>query len=268
MGGTFNGWSRPLNKLTPVQNRIVLCMRWGHLYSPEYVNVLYRACCQHIQGAFQFICLTDDHHGIAEGVECYPIPDIGLAPQHYYDGAWPKLTVFLEDLYGLNGRALFIDLDSVICGSLDEMFETKGTLVGIDVGKRWRNPSAAAAPRLGTGVFAFDLGTLSVALAEITEKRDEVIAKDRLEQTYLARQIGDLCYWPRDWVLSFKYHLHRRFGLGLIQQPRTPPSQTKIVAFHGKPRPHELLSSHKKIWGQFPHLGAGPWHYMGRYWTL
>ena len=250
-----------------MMNRIVLCMRWGQLYSAEYVNVLFRACQRHIHGTFQFICLTDDSQGLADGIESYPIPDIGLAPQHYLYGAWPKLTVFLNDLYGLSGRALFIDLDSVVCGSLDEMFESTGPLVGIDVGKRWRNPTAAAVPRLGTGVFAFDLGTLSVALNEITEARDEVIARDRLEQTYLARQIDDLHYWPRDWVLSFKYHLHRRFGLGLIRQPLTPLPQTKVVAFHGKPRPHELLSSYKKIWGQFPHLGWGPWDSMIRYWT-
>ena len=255
------------NELTVATNRIVLCMRWGQLYSAEYVNVLFRACQRHIHGTFQFVCLTDDSQGLADGIESYPIPDIGLEHQHYHHGAWPKLTVFLNDLYGLSGRALFIDLDSVICGSLDEMFETTGPLVGIDVGKRWRNTSTAAAPRLGTGVFAFDLGTLSVALNEITEARDEVIARDRLEQTYLARQIDDLHYWPRDWVLSFKYHLHRRFGMGLIRQPLTPPPQTKVVAFHGKPRPHELLSSYKKIWGQFPHLGWGPWDSMTRYWT-
>ena len=249
-------------------NRIVLCMRWGQLYSAEYVNVLFRACQRHIHGTFQFVCLTDDSQGLADGIESYPIPDIGLAPQHYLYGAWPKLTVFLNDLYGLSGRALFIDLDSVVCGSLDEMFESTGPLVGIDVGKRWRNPTAAAVPRLGTGVFAFDLGTLSVALNEITEARDEVIARDRLEQTYLARQIDDLHYWPRDWVLSFKYHLHRRFGIGLIKKHRLPPPKSKIIAFHGKPRPHELLGNGKLLWGQFPHLGGRQSKWLQAYWCM
>ena len=255
------------NELTVATNRIVLCMRWGQLYSAEYVNVLFRACQRHIHGTCQFGCLTDDSQGLADGIESYPIPDIGLEHQHYHHGAWPKLTVFLKDLYGLRGRALFIDLDSVICGSLDEMFDTPGEFIGINVGKTWRHPKLSSAPELGTGVFVFDLGALSATLTEITQARDAVIMRDNLEQVYLQQQLKELRFWPSEWVISFKYHLHYRFGVGLIKQSRLPPPQTKIIAFHGKPRPHELLSSNKKIWGRFPHNGYGAWRYLEDYWA-
>lgn len=38
-------------------NRTVLCMKWGKLYSADYVNVLFNACRQHLAGDFRFLCL-------------------------------------------------------------------------------------------------------------------------------------------------------------------------------------------------------------------
>ena len=39
--------------------RIVLCMKWGTKYGPEYVNRLYSMVRRHLNGDFRFICLTD-----------------------------------------------------------------------------------------------------------------------------------------------------------------------------------------------------------------
>ena len=67
--------------------RTVVCMKWGTLYSPEYVNVLYRACRANITGDFRFVCLTDDRTGLLPEVDVFPIPDIGLDTWHYFNGA-------------------------------------------------------------------------------------------------------------------------------------------------------------------------------------
>lgn len=104
-------------------NRTVLCMKWGKLYSADYVNVLFNACSQHLAGDFQFLCLTDDATGFLPGIEARPIPDIGCSAQMWKHGAWPKLSVFSSDLYGMAGRILFIDLDTVVCGDLNPFFD-------------------------------------------------------------------------------------------------------------------------------------------------
>ena len=39
-------------------------MKWGNLYSSDYVNVLYNATKRNITGDFRFICLTDKNDGI------------------------------------------------------------------------------------------------------------------------------------------------------------------------------------------------------------
>ncbi len=135
----------------PGTERIVLCMKWGRLFSPDYVNVLFNACRRNLTGPFRFICLTEDAQGFAAGIEALPLPDVGLAPQEWYTkGVWPKLGLFLRDLHGLSGRYLFIDLDMVIAGPLDAFFEQPGRFISTDMGAGWR-PQGRRAGGSGAG---------------------------------------------------------------------------------------------------------------------
>lgn len=186
-------------------SRVVLCMKWGTLYPAEYVNVLYRACRAHITGDFRFVCLTNEAEGLLEEVEVYPIPDIGLEHRHYYRGAWPKIAVFQEQLYGLTGRCLFIDLDTVIWGALDPLFEVPGSLVAIN-NAPW---SQETQPRTMSSVFAFDCGSLGHVVTDLQANRDELIERHDIEQEYLHHAVKDIRYWPQEWLVSFKYHLRR-----------------------------------------------------------
>ena len=103
--------------------RHILCMKWGTKYGPHYVNRLYAMVRRHLSGDFNFVCLTDDPTGVRPEVQCLPIPPLAieLAPGQR-DGAWKKLTTFEADLHGLKGTALFLDLDVVVVGPLDDFF--------------------------------------------------------------------------------------------------------------------------------------------------
>lgn len=131
--------------------RTVICMKWGTLYSAAYVNVLYSACRAHITGDFRFVCLTDDAEGLLPEVEHFPIPDMGLSEFDWKKGGWAKLSVFKPELYDITGRCLFLDLDSVVTGSLDEMFDYPGDVVVIDSSENWRGET-------GGGAFGDDVG--------------------------------------------------------------------------------------------------------------
>jgi hypothetical protein len=72
-------------------DRIVLCMNWGTLFSPDYVNVLYNACKANLTGPFRFVCLTDSIDGLSDGIEAFPIPQIGCTREMYFSGAWALL---------------------------------------------------------------------------------------------------------------------------------------------------------------------------------
>jgi hypothetical protein len=247
------------------QERVVLCMKWGTLYSADYVNVLYSAVRSNLAGPFRFVCLTDDPTGINPSVETFPIPDIGLEPSDWRGGGWPKLSVFKQDLFGLTGRALFIDLDTVVAAPIDEMFDQPGELVVIDTGPNWKRGGTAAPPLAGTGIFAFNLGGHAHILETFMAERRDRILRHRIEQAYVQAVAPSVAYWPAGWVVSFKYHLRRAVGLGLLLQPRAPSTPAKIVAFHGKPRPTDLITA--RFWGIPPHLGRGPVGWMLNYWT-
>jgi hypothetical protein len=244
--------------------KIVLCMKWGTIYPAEYVNVLYHACRRHISENFRFVCLTNEPEGICSGVEIFPIPDIGLDEWHYYNGAWPKIAVFLDDLYGLKGRCLFIDLDTVILDSLDPLFEMKGSLIAIN-NAPWS--SANLQPRTMSSVFAFDLGQLGHVVKELQSDRDVLINKYKIEQQYLHEHVRNIIYWPQEWLVSFKYHLRQPLLFDRIRPPKSPPRGAKLVIFHGKPRPIDLVRPPKGNWDKFPHYGSGGVSWMQDYWN-
>jgi hypothetical protein len=248
-------------------DRVVLCMKWGTLYPADYVNVLYSACRKHLTGAFRFVCLTDDSRGFGPGIEAFPIPALPLTPGMQKSGQWNKLVIYAADLYGLAGRALFIDLDMVICGGLDAFFEHPSSFVTTDMGDDWRpNPSGTARPEAGTCLFAFDLGQeaqiLERFLADPQKAADDYV----IEQEWVGAQASSMDYWPRGWVVSFKRHLRQPIGLDLFRQPKRPPPEARVVAFHGEPRPADLLKPNAGFWDRFPHMGHGQVGWMADYW--
>lgn len=166
---------------TPLQQRHILCMKWGTKYGAEYVNRLYAMVRRHLSGDFRFICLTDSTEGIRQEVECFPIPDldIHLAPGQR-DGAWKKLTTFESDLHGLKGTALFLDLDVVIIGSLDDFFTQTGDFLIIhDYPRFWRFGERIVG---NSSVYRFELGAHSDVLQYFRSHTEEMRAKYRNEQ--------------------------------------------------------------------------------------
>ena len=222
--------------------RHILCMKWGVKYGPEYVNRLYAMVRRHLSGDFRFVCLTDDSAGIRGEVECFPIPplDVHLAPGQR-DGAWKKLTTFEADLYGLQGVALFLDLDVVIVGSLDAFFTEPGDFLIIhDYPRFWRFGERIVG---NSSVYRFQLGAHADALAYFRAHTEAMRAKYRNEQDYLSHflhQQGKLSYWPAAWCPSFKYHGIPPWPTNYWKEPFVPKG-AKIMVFHGECNPPDAL---------------------------
>ncbi|MDC0496578.1 hypothetical protein OAN84_08990 [Planktomarina temperata] len=250
--------------------RVVICMKWGDLYGPDYVNVLFNAVCENLAQPFRFVCLTDCHDELHPDIEIFPIPDIGCTPEMWKHGAWPKLSVFASDLYGLAGRALFIDMDTVICGQLDKLFKVDAPFVAIDTSDNWRpggEPGKGNA-LVGTGIFAFDIGCQSQILTEFQKNPQLAFETCKLEQVWVQKKASSIDFWPLDWVISFKRWLRRPIGLDIFMAPKKPLEGASIVAFHGNPRPISLVRSTWRFWDSFPHMGYGRVPWMRDYWTL
>lgn len=220
-------------------DRIVLCMKWGTKYGPEYVNRLYGMVRRHLEGEFRFVCLTDDDQGVRSEVECLPLPTFDLAPGA--DRGWPKLTTFKADLHGLRGRALFLDLDVVVVGDLGPFFEQRGAFLII---KDWKRPWRVTG---NSSVYRFDLGAHADVLQQFVDHQAEVRARYRNEQEYLSHAMhkqGKLAYWPTSWCRSFKYHCIPPWPTHHWRDPVIPPD-TRIVVFHGEVNPPDALAGRR-----------------------
>ena len=252
-----------------VDERIIICMKWGSLYSVDYVNVLYSACQKAMKGDFRFVCLTDTDDDLSAGIERLDIPEIGLSSEEWYTkGVWPKLALYVKNLHSLKGRCLFVDLDMVVLGGLDEMFDYGSGFVCTDMGDGWRPGGRLGATKEpGTCIFSFDIGKESQILEAF--HKDKAGAKRNFinEQDFAGAYANGVDFWPEGWVLSFKRHLRQPIGKDLFFSPKAPPANAKIIAFHGDPRPYNLIQRNTVFWDNLPHLGNGQVKWMHDYWV-
>jgi len=253
-------------QMTVQNDRVVLCMRWGNEFPPAYVNVLHNACKKAITGSFRFVCLTDDPSGIDQSIETYPIPDIRCRPAHWHSGAWPKLSVFRRDLYGLAGRALFIDLDTLVVGNIDSLFKKNGDFIAVGGGKNWRRGKINSNPTANTSVFAFTLGEQSQIQESFTSDPDKAVHDYINEQDFAQKHATSWRPWPNEWVVSYKRHLRAPIFVDRMIKPSKPSDDVKIVAFHGSPRPLDVVVSGKYNYEKFPRYGKGPISWVREYW--
>lgn len=226
----------------------VLCIKWGKKYGPDYVNKLHNMVARHLQRPHRFICLTDDVQGIDPEIEVKPIPPVGFdefdqrKPWTFGHG-WLKLTSFVNPLYDLQGRTLFLDLDIVIVDSLDPFFDEQGEFIVI---KEWDKNDGTG----NTSAYIYTIGAHADALAHLKNGYPACIADVRNEQEfitgYLSRQ-GKLRYWPEAWCRSFKRHCLRRGIMGWFQPPSIPEG-ARIIAFHGKPNPPDAIAGVSGKW--------------------
>jgi hypothetical protein len=236
----------------PSDERVVLCMKWGTKYGPEYVNRLYAMVRRHLRGDFRFVCLTDRADGILPPVECLPIPALDL-PAGIPERGWTKLTTFEADLHGLQGTALFLDLDVVIVDDITPFFEAPGEFLIIHDWKRpWRVTG-------NSSVYRFRLGAHADMLAYFRTHFEQVRAQVRNEQAYLSdflHKQGRLTYWPKEWCISWKYHCIPRFPTNYWRTP-APSAGTRIIIFHGVMNPPDALAGRNN--GNWRHAKPAPW---------
>lgn len=237
-------------------------MKWGTLYGPEYVNRLYASVARNMTRPFRFVCLTDDETGLRHEVETLPIPDIRVdAP--YTNRPWRKLAVYVPELGDLSGQALFLDVDLLITGPLDEFFDLPGEYCVIH---NWTHPNRIVG---NTSVFRFEIGAHADLLELYESKPTQYwVDKYRIEQTFLSYELPKLTYWPKPWCISFKRHCLPggvKWPKAMLNWflPSKLPADARIVAFHGKPNPDDALVGH---WPGGPHKRLLPATWIADHW--
>ena len=220
----------------------IVCMKWGTLYGPEYVNILYNMVKRNITLPFRFICMTEWPEGIQSGVEIAPLPAFER-PNSQYCTAWRKLALFDKQVLDLKGKILFVDLDVVIVDNIDCFFTFSDKLAIIE---NWSQKGRMIGQ---SSVFCFEAGTCTHLLEKYNSQYDEVVKHNETEQMYITRELGkgNFDYFPEDWCKSFKMHCMPGGFLNSFIAPTVIPKNVRIVVFHGNPNPPNAIAG---VWGK------------------
>ncbi len=201
---------------------IVCVLKSGGDYSKEYVDNIYEAVKRDTTKPFNFACLTDLHftdsrYRIRKLIKDCP-------------GWWAKIELFREP----SMSSIYFDLDTIITGNIDRLLEIPNHLKPNELAMlKSFNPNRDFA----SGIMAWN-GDFRFIFDEFDYEKDQLLKWD---QFYIINKLKeyDICIKPITGVHSYKWHCRESL-----------PKDASIVAFHGKPRPHEVKDSWvKENWG-------------------
>lgn len=248
---------------------LFFCIKWGRRYPTEYVNRLYAMVERNMNSPFEFVCFTEFPEGLNPEISARPLPDFPDEPKSHIWTPWRKLCLWSDGLDAdLLGRdALFLDLDIVITGPLDEFFSYEpGQYVVIE---NWTKPGLGIG---NTSVFRFPVGEMAYIYHRYCEDPAGVIREYNIEQEFISAYLSETgraglqSYWPAPWCVSFKESLLPAWPQRLWK-PAPLPDDARIVVFHGKPDPDDAMEGRwpspfwKKIYKTIP-----PARWIGTHW--
>lgn len=195
------------------------------VYTPEWADRLYRMCRANLTREMRFVCFTNrPQSDFQEPIECIPF-------RLETNNCAHVLEVFRKDVD--LGRFIFMGLDTVIVGSLEELASYDGSVACI------RSPRKGW---IATGVMMGETSRLPDVFARL--EHDYETLKDvcmmggmpsdvrLLHRLLLPNEYPDVIddLYPGR-VISYKRHyLEDRYDL----------TEARIVYFHGNPRPNAL----------------------------
>lgn len=177
------------------------------------MDKLYRGIERNLTVPFRFVCFCDEDYRFYEPVQVLPLE---LPCRNMFS----LLEPFREDL----GRVLFMGLDTVIVGNIDDIAGYSGPFA------MTRDPNN---PKIGcSGVMAFP------HTPQIWQDVKENLT-DRMGRYTMANCPSDMIYlnsFPHEYlddhfagIYSYKVHIKRQ-----------RPDDARIVYFHGREKPHEI----------------------------
>ena len=239
----------------------IICMKWGTRYGSDFVNRLWRAIQRNTKRPTRLVCFTDDVTGIDKAVTCAALPEINL-PHDLINTPWRKLAVWQAPLEDLEGDILFLDLDLVITGNLDDLFDFEpGRYCVIE---NWTQKGKGNG---NTSCFRFPVGQHTHIFDRVHADPSSVTSQYRIEQLYISREIDDMVFWPEVWCASFKHSLLPKWPMNFFKAPPLP-ADTRIVAFTGKPDQDEAARGEwpVKRWYKRAYKHVKPTSWISEHW--
>jgi hypothetical protein len=230
----------------------IMCIKWGTLFGPEYVNRLYSGVRRNLSRPVRFLCMTEERAGLHPDIEVLDLPQepfaepmnaaLALANRQ---GAMRKTSLFRPGLVpDLAGPVLGFDLDVVVTGSLDAIHDLAPGTVAMRhdwTEKRKRRPTGHGS------VFRFDPARHGFLYEDLAANPyAEVETARGSEQRYTSHKAMEretFTYIPEPWVVSFKYDCNP-FPQNYLRPP-VLPEDARVVCFHGHPKMDEAIAGYR-----------------------
>lgn len=202
-----------------MENISIVCFLWGDWcgkHKFKYVHNLYKGIYNNTDYKFRFICFTDhDKKNFSSEIEVH-----NLALD--YERNLKKMIIYKPD-NGLTGQIFAFDLDQIINGNLNDILSYKGNF-GICEGVYNKRKG-----KCGGSLVSFPAGEHNYLWNEL-DKRKEKITKGK-ERFY---------YEMFDIKMDFFQRLYPNQIHSFKVERDKINENTRIIWFHGKPKPHEL----------------------------
>jgi hypothetical protein len=198
----------------------VVCLKVGTKYGVDYVTKLASMVSRHTTQPTQFVCITDDPEALPYGMD-----SILAMRQPYLKGWWHKVALFGGYKFD-SERIVFLDLDTVIVGNIDFLFDYQGDFAIL------RD-------------FYYPLHQYGSAIMSIAKTAHRQVWDRFCLNPLKALQAGP---GDQDWIRAcvdkpdFWQALNPRkcVSYKCDVQGRGVPDDAAIVCFHGQPRPHQV----------------------------
>lgn len=183
----------------------------------EYVDALFDGVARNLNCEYRRFCITDHPDWLPPYIQ--PID-----PEPAVKGWWNKIALFRPDTFPKGQQVLYLDLDTVPTGSLEEIAAYRGKFAALD--------DFFFKGNLNSGVMSWRAGELDHIWN--VWKRCGMPEVDPLgDQGWIWRLQPEYDAWQKmlPWqIVSYKIH---------CQPEKAITPDARLVCFHGKPRPHE-----------------------------
>lgn len=237
-------------------------MKWGTAYGADYANTLFNMVRRHTNRPLRFVCFTDNAEGLDPGIETKPLPPINLPPSHEWK-AWRKIALTQAGVGGLSGNVLFMDLDVVVTGSIDDFFDHAPDATYCVI-ENWTQLGSGIG---NTSVFRLTVGAHTEVYETLMADPKGTVSRFPNSQTFQSRTISSRVFWPEPWCVSFKHQLLPKFPLNFVRTAALPDS-AKVVCFTGYPNPDHARDGvwPEKIWYKRLRKKVRPTPWIAEHW--
>ena len=219
----------------------------GDMYSWQYVENLYTMLCRHLSYDVKLHVFTEANRSVPDHMIKHSLqewPGISGRKKAW----WYKLQLFNPEI--MSGPVLYFDLDTVIIDNIDWIVQSDLTYFWTirDFRYLWR-PNWQG---LNSSVMYWDQSRFSwIWNRFIKHGVDANVSKYHGDQDFLTAVIdkSELSFFDKSYIKSWRWEI-KDGGLNTANRQYTRPdagsiipADTKIMIFHGSPKPHEIADT-------------------------